>query len=383
MTGRAGRIFPLAAAAAAAGGGPGGLPEGDTAGMAASLVHGAGFGALSALTWEDATSRLIRLSGDAADSAAGSAAGASVDATDALRRLLGFVEDECAELADSASAGGKASGGSASAKYLPRTLKWCAAHLHVLHAFLRPPTRPRVVYGGGGALGGDGAGDGAGVLGGAAGGGVPPPWTRRLGKRRLLVVEILCRLVTAKRAPLTAALADERPSIVLTAVGLIGRHPSSSILAAAVKRLVEGALALKPLRAALMAGVGGGGGGASASASAPSLQGAIAKGLLAASTAAPLVGEAPKRETALAVQRPAWRDLASLLDALAASDKPTADKLKAEASWLALGASRLPSLKGVEKAEWKCGPPPARPTAGMSGEMGELLAMLKRMPSDY
>ena len=153
----------------------------------------------------------------------------SVLVVDSLRELLSVVD-------------GEASAVGANPKLLPKGLKWCAKHLDVLHALLLPPRPPRVRYGVDGL---SYAPDGTPVR--------PDGWARRLGLRRLLIVQIIERLVGAKRPPLTAAIAEAAPSLLVDAAALLVRHPSSGVLATAVVRLLRAALLAKPLRLALVA----------------------------------------------------------------------------------------------------------------------------------
>ena len=87
-------------------------------------------GAHGGLSFEQMTGALLE--------ATPASASESVLVTDATRALLEQVEMECAQLNENPSA---------SAKLLPRALKWCANNLGVLHGLLQPPPRPRVTYG--------------------------------------------------------------------------------------------------------------------------------------------------------------------------------------------------------------------------------------------
>ena len=59
-------------------------------------------------------------------------------------------------------------------------------------------------------------------------------------------------MISAKRPPLTSALADAKPSVVNAAVQLLAIHPASGIPGAAVLRLVQTAVGVKQLRMGLL-----------------------------------------------------------------------------------------------------------------------------------
>ena len=174
-------------------------------------------GGTGGLTFEGATAVLL----EAAQSPA-TAAG-SVGVADAARALLECVEADCAALNPNTNA-----------KLLPRALKWCAGHVGALSTLLLPPPRPRVTYGEASAVADD-------------------PWAQRLGARRLALIEVFERLISARRPLLTSALAEQRPSPVCLAVSLLAHHPAASVLGAALVRLVRATLQAKPIRVAVFA----------------------------------------------------------------------------------------------------------------------------------
>lgn len=291
-----------------------------------------------------------------------SSAGDSVAVCDALQSLVHKAEQECAQLAAS---------GSQNAKFLPRGLKWCAQHTAVLGGLLRPPPRPRVSYGAGDSAsrthGGNGFGD-------------------RLGRRRLLVIELITCLIGARRPPLTSALAEAKPSLVCLAVALVSRHPSSAILGSAVRRLVGAACQAKPLRASMLTSYvaapsappqqqppqPGPTGDLVAWGSVPSLQEMIALGLLSADGR-------PNRN--LFADTSIWVELATALETLGGSDKQVAEKLAGCPEWMELTSKVLPAMRaGAPPSRWACGDPPAKEGASVIGagsEMGELLRLLQ------
>jgi len=244
---------------------------------------------------------------------------------------------------------------SANPKLLTRGLKWCASHLPALHALLLPPPRPRVTYGD------------------DSGGAHADAWARRLGARRYMVVELLELLVNAKRPPLTSALAEGRPPVLHAAIRLLGLHPTSGLLGAAVLRLVRACLATTPLRMALLAP-----GHADAPDTAPSLPAMIAAALVPPPAAAAAM-PAP-------ASRPLWIHMAFALDKAAATDKQMRAALQVDAHWATIAPSLTPwrerLLPEAPSTLWACGPPPARAAAqGMNTEMGQLLRLLQSMPT--
>ena len=296
------------------------------------------------MSFEDCTAILLQ----AASSKAG--AGESVEVVDALRSLAEKVDAECEALKEGGSSN------SASTKFLPKALKWLSLNMPVLHELLQPPPRPRVSYGGSGG-------------GGASASRLPSSddFTHRVGRRRLVIIELLCTLIGARRPPLTNALADVRPPLVSTALSLLPLHPRSSILSESLVRLLNAALGAKPLRAPLL--VSGGVG-------CPSVPALVAQNL----------SVTPPREKTQhmlsRVSRPVWFELASSLEKLSASDKQAAEKLNAEPSWVTLAAA-LPNMRAElpSSTKWQCGDPPAREGArsiGEDSEMGQLLRLLQQ-----
>ena len=232
----------------------------------------------------------------------------------------------------------------ANSKLLSRGLKWCSQNLAALRALLLPPPRPRVTYEG--ELKGD------------------ETWARRLGVRRLLIVEILEHLIAAKRPPLTSALADARPSILLAAAQLLTSHPTSGILGTALLRLLRGAMQVKALRMPLLTEQEG----------LPSLPTMITDSLSAADAAA----IAP-------ASRATWLELALAVDKASGTDKQAKAALAAHPAWARLSATLEARVRTVLPAEpsqlWKCGGPPVRVNSQMGGEMAELMQLLQRMPA--
>ena len=285
----------------------------------------------------------------------------SVLVVDSLRELLSVVD-------------GEASAVGANPKLLPKGLKWCAKHLDVLHALLLPPRPPRVRYGVDGL---SYAPDGTPVR--------PDGWARRLGLRRLLIVQIIERLVGAKRPPLTAAIAEAAPSLLVDAAALLVRHPSSGVLATAVVRLLRAALLAKPLRLALVAT---GATTSGATTSGTTTAGAMRTGGAPRPSLCALLADvllADERSQPPLASRAYWLEVAGALHAASEGDKQLRGLLAAESSWTRLSAA-LPELRAAAlpdrpSAAWKCGPPPARATGHMGGEMGELLKLLAAMPS--
>ena len=268
--------------------------------------------------------------------------GDAAELVDALRVVLCHVEAE-------------SDAPVANTKLLPRGLKWCSQHLCALHALLLPPPRPRVSYGEG-----------------------PPvadAWARRLGARRLLVVEILDKLVNAKRPVLTTALAEPSPPLLSAAVHLLYRHPASGVLGAAVLRLVRSALLAKPLRLALLSGGGGASGASQTTSSLPALLSAA----LCTDEGAP--GGVPL------ASRPLWLEIASAIDKAAATDKQAKTLLQADPRWTEVSEQLAPMRERLLPEHpsllWTCGAPPARMGAagGMGGEMDELIRLLRSMPT--
>ena len=80
--------------------------------------------------------------------------------------------------------------------------------------------------------------------------------------------------------------------------------------------------------------------------------------------------------------RGAWRELATAVDKAVAADKQAKASLAADESWSEL-VGQLPAIRERDQSSWQCGSPPARAGAmgAMGGEMGELMALLRRMPS--
>ena len=300
------------------------------------------------LSFEAATAILLRVSGGEPS--------ASVDCVDALRSLISKVEAECELLAESPNP---------SAKFLPRTLKWLASNVALLQTLLQPPTRPRVTYGSAAT---------------ASAAALPPDgdtWKHRLGQRRLLVIELLLLLILARRPPLTAAIADARPSLVCTALSLLPLHPRSSILAEALVRLLSVALQVKQLRASLLTT------SALAHPSIPAMvASALAPELAPSLTNTPAAANGPAsagRLLGTEPARPVWVTLAGVLEQLAASDKQAAERMAAEPGWTSLTAA-LPAMQSRVPAGWACGDPPEKEDArsiGADSEMGELLRLLQ------
>ena len=283
-------------------------------------------------------------------------AGASVAVCDALQSLLLRAEAEVAQLGAS---------GSSNAKFLPRSLKWCSQHVGLLGALLAPPAKPRVSYG-------TAADDGDDSF-----SAIPRrPFGDRLGRRRLLVIELLTCLIGARRPPLTTALAEAKPSLVCVAATLLRRHPSSAVLGSAVRRLVDVALLAKPMRASVLsssaAELSPTSGDFVTSGIVPSLQFLVAEGLSA-------VGGRPNRN--LLPAAPVWLELASALETLGSSDKQVAERLAACKEWAQLASTGLPAVRAsAPPARWACGDPPAKEGASVIGagsEMGELLRLLQ------
>jgi hypothetical protein len=256
--------------------------------------------------------------------------GDAAELVDALRVVLSHVEAE-------------SDAPVANTKLLPRGLKWCSQHLRVLHALLLPPPRPRVSYGEGP---------------------VADAWARRLGARRLLVVEILEKLVTAKRPVLTTALAEPSPPVLSAAIHVLYRHPASGVFGAAVLRLVRSALLAKPLRIALLSGP---------------VMPALLSAALCSDEGAP--GGVPL------ASRPLWLEMACAIDKAAATDKQAKTLLQADPRWAEVSEQLAPMRERLlpehPSSLWKCGAPPARMGAmgGMSGEMGELIRLLRSLPT--
>jgi len=267
--------------------------------------------------------------------------GDAAELVDALRVVLSHVEAE-------------SDAPVANTKLLPRGLKWCSQHLRVLHALLLPPPRPRVSYGEGP---------------------VADAWARRLGARRLLVVEILEKLVNAKRPALTTALAEPNPPVLSAAIHVLYRHPASGVFGAAVLRLVRSALLAKPLRIALLSGGGGASGASETTSSLPALLSAA----LCSDEGAP--GGVPL------ASRPLWLEMACAIDKAAATDKQAKTLLQADPRWAEVSEQLAPMRERLlpehPSSLWKCGAPPARMGAmgGMSGEMGELIRLLRSLPT--
>jgi len=256
--------------------------------------------------------------------------GDAAELVDALRVVLSHVEAE-------------SDAPVANTKLLPRGLKWCSQHLRVLHALLLPPPRPRVSYGEGP---------------------VADAWARRLGARRLLVVEILEKLVNAKRPALTTALAEHSPPVLSAAIHVLYRHPASGVFGAAVLRLVRSALLAKPLRIALLSGP---------------VMPALLSAALCSDEGAP--GGVPL------ASRPLWLEMACAIDKAAATDKQAKTLLQADPRWAEVSEQLAPMRERLlpehPSSLWKCGAPPARMGAmgGMSGEMGELIRLLRSLPT--
>ena len=287
-------------------------------------------------------------------------AGESSDVTDAVQSLLWKVEAECAQLAAS---------GTQNAKFLPRGLKWCSQHTASIGALLSPPARPRVSYGAGG---------------GSTSAVMHTAWASRLGRRRLLLIELLICLINARRPPLTSALADSKPSLVCLALSLLERHPVSAVLGAAIRRLVDAAFQAKPLRASMLtafhapppSSAAGGGADALVASTVPSAQSMVANALLGACR--PNGGGSGRRHAMPST--PVWLELASELEKLGASDKQVNERLNYCKEWGVLVAT-LPEFQKLEPpARWACGDPPEKEGAraiGAGSEMGELLRLLQ------
>ena len=159
----------------------------------------------------------------------------------------------------------------------------------LLHALLQPPPRPRVAYGSG--------------VDGYGGVHNSEPWDARLGRRRLIIIDLFTTLISTRRPPLTAALAEVKPSFVPTAVSLLLHHRSSSILGVALVRLVDAALQAKPVRQALLH---------------PTAQGETLATLIVSGLSPALQATSDR---ALDASRPVWMELVAMLEKASASDK--------------------------------------------------------------
>jgi len=243
----------------------------------------------------------------------------TVDTLDALHLLLASLQEELQQPPP------------ANAKLLPRAMRWCSTHLTELAALMRCSA---------------------------------PAWAyapaKRLGRHRLLVLQLISALVDARRASLTSAIAATRPCLLCEAVQLVEAHPTSSPLHSEVLKLLNAATQVKPLRSAMTA--------PSFAAGALPVQTLVAAALMAPSPAI--------------ASRPIWLEIASILQRCAQSDKQLKQTLAADAAWLEL-SEQLPGFRDAHVVGQLCGPPPARPSAGgeLGGEMGELIRLLNQMPN--
>ena len=190
----------------------------------------------------------------------------------------------------------------------------------------------------------------------------PTVFGARVGRHRLLVVQIVAALARAHRPRLTSALVETKPSMLRFCLQLmLDDAACSSIMHTFLWDLFDEVLSggHKGLRTALL----------DADASLPS--------------AASALGEAILRPAGLQrISRGPILRLASALQSAAEQDKQLGKQLMADAAWAEL-AVELPRLRTDALEGQLCGPPPLRPGAmgalDRSGSDDGLLAMLQSM----